>query len=110
MVAVTARAQEKLKAVLDAKSMSEALVRVGVVRGPHGCIHGWNLAIEDLAKPNDTIVASGPVRLAVDPELVEILDGASIDYREDSLGIGFVIEAPNTPPPMHEQGACCGEH
>ncbi len=78
-----------------------------MVRGPHGCVHGWRLAIEGMKEPEDTVVRAGDVRILVEPDLVEILDGASIDYREDAMGIGFVIEAPNTPPPMHEQGGCC---
>lgn len=107
MVSITPRAQEKLKEVLDSNGSPEASVRVAVVRGPHGCVHGWRLAVEDMADPEDTIVEVGTVRVLVEPELVEILDGASIDYREDAMSIGFTIEAPNTPPPMHEHGGGC---
>lgn len=107
MVSVTFRAQEKLKEVLDSNGSPKASIRIAVVRGPHGCVHGWKLAVESQADPEDTIVEAGPVHILVEQELVEILDGATIDYREDSMGIGFTIEAPNTPPPMHEQGGGC---
>ena len=107
MVSVTPRAQEKLKEVLESNGLPEASVRVAVVRGPHGCVHGWRLAIESAEEPPDTVVQAGDVRILLDADLVEILDGASIDYREDDMGIGFTIEAPNTPPPMHEQGGGC---
>lgn len=107
MVEVTPRAQEKLKEVLDSNGSRGASVRVAVVRGPHGCVHGWTLVIESEQGVEDTVVQAGDVRILVEPDLVEILDGASIDYREDAMGIGFAIDAPNTPPPMHEQGGGC---
>lgn len=108
MVSVTSRAQEKLKEVLVSNGSPEVSVRIAVVRGPHGCVHGWRLAIEKAKAPEDTVVHAGNMRILVEPELMEILAGASIDYREDALGIGFTIEAPNTPPPMHEHdGDCC---
>ena len=108
MVTVTPKAREKLEEVLNSQGSSEASVRVAVVRGPHGCVHGWTLAIEDKVDPGDTVVQVGEVRILVGLDLVDILDGASIDYREDAVGIGFTVEAPNTPPPMHEQGG--GSH
>ncbi|MBI2872550.1 MAG: iron-sulfur cluster assembly accessory protein [Chloroflexi bacterium] len=107
MFSITLTAQEKLKEVLDSRGSPDAPVRVVAVHGPHGCIHGWKLAIEEAGEPQDTVVCAGDVCILVEPELVDILDGASIDYREDSLGIGFVIEVPNAPPPMHQHGGGC---
>ncbi|MEE9199400.1 MAG: iron-sulfur cluster assembly accessory protein [Dehalococcoidia bacterium] len=107
MVTVTDRAQAKLKEVLDSHGSPDASVRVAVIRGPHGCVHGWKLTVEDLEAPDDTVVQAGNVRILVEPDQVEILGGASNDYREDAMGIGFIIEAPNTPPPMHEHGGGC---
>jgi len=107
MVSVTPRAQEKLREVLDSNGSPNASVRVGVIRGPHGCIHGWQLAVENEASARDTVVRVGAVHIVVQPDLVETLDGASIDYKEDATGIGFTIDAPNSPPPMHEHGGGC---
>ncbi|MBI4234345.1 MAG: hypothetical protein HY686_07890 [Chloroflexi bacterium] len=107
MLSVTPEARGKLEEVLTARGATSSYVRVGVVRGPHGCIHGWRLALEGMAGPEDTIVQAGDMRLLVESDLVKPLEGATIDYREDAMGIGFVIEAPNTPPPMHEQGGSC---
>ena len=107
MISVTPKAQGKLKNVLDSNGSPKASVRIAAMLGPHGCVHGWRLAIENLVAPADTIVKAGSVRLLMESDLVEDLDGATIDYREDALGIGFTIEAPNTPPPMHEQGGGC---
>ncbi|MBI4338256.1 MAG: iron-sulfur cluster assembly accessory protein [Chloroflexi bacterium] len=107
MLALTPKAQEKLHAVLDSNGLPNASVRIAAVLGPHGCVHGWKLALEDAPAPQDTVVQAGGVRLLVEPDLAEALEGALIDYREDGLGIGFTIEAPNTPPPMHQHGGGC---
>lgn len=107
MVSLTPRAQEKLKDVLESSGTPQVAVRIGVVRGPHGCVHGWNLALEKAAGPGDTIVQAGAVRLLVEPELATILGGASIDYREDASGIGFTIDVPGAPPAEHEHDGGC---
>ena len=107
MVSVTPRAQEKLKEVLHSNGAPEASVRIAVVRGPHGCIHGWQLAIERDTNADDVVLGAGAVQIVVQPDLVEILSGASIDYLEDARNIGFTIDAPNTSSPAHEQGGGC---
>ncbi len=109
MLSVTPRAQDKLSSVLKSQGLSEASVRIVAVRGPHGCVHGWRLAIDDVTNREDTIVYAGEVRLLVESELADILEGASIDYREDALGIGFAIEAPNAPAPGHHGGCHHGD-
>ena len=106
MLSVTPRAQEMIREALKSYGSPTAAVWVAVMRGPHGCVHGWKFAI-DRKDPKNTEIQVEDVRIVVEPDLVSILAGASIDYREDAIGIGFTIEAPNTPPPMHEQGGGC---
>lgn len=104
MVSVTTRAQEKMQQVLDSNGSPEALIRVAVIRGPHGCVHGWKLVIEGESAPGDTMVEAGDVRIVVEEELGDILDGASIDYREDGTAIGFTVHTPNAPAHGHGHG------
>ena len=110
MLTVTPRAQEKLREILESQGCPQAPVRLAVVRGPHGCIHGWELSLEGEEGPDDTVVEAGPVRILVEPDLVEMVRGACIDYREDSTVIGFTIDTPNAPPPGHGHGGGCGHH
>ena len=107
MLSLTPRAQEKLQEVLHANDAHEASVRIDVVRGPHGCVHGWQLAIEQHAKEEDIVVESGPLHLVVQPDLVDTLSGASIDYQENAHNIGFTIDAPNASSPEHNKGGGC---
>ena len=90
MVSITQAAKDKLAEVAE----DDSAVRVDVVRGPHGCIHGWRLAIEDAPRPDDVILPAGEIRVLCDPQVAELLDGATIDYREDATGIGFSVDAP----------------
>ncbi|MBI2166014.1 MAG: hypothetical protein HYU29_06380 [Chloroflexi bacterium] len=108
MLTVTHEAQEKLKEVLESRGLAEGMVRVDAVRGPHGCVHGWKLALEETTGPEDVVISAGPMRMLAEPELVELLDGASVDYREDATGIGFVIEVPGAGLETHQ--CQCGHH
>jgi iron-sulfur cluster assembly accessory protein len=108
MISVTAEAQRKLEEVLEARGSVAAPIRVGVVRGPHGCVHGWRLGIDESPRSEDIVLTFGPVQLLIEPSLSDTLEGAVIDYREDATGIGFTIDAPNTPQREHDGG--CGHH
>ena len=107
MVAVTQRAQTKLRNILDDNGQAEAAVRVCVIRGPHGCVHGWQLAVEPKKNADDMVVTSGGVQLLVQPDLIEALQGANIDYREDDAAIGFTIDAPQAAHVHEHGGGCC---
>ncbi len=94
VIAITPQAQEKLNDII-ASQETDSGVRVSVVRGPHGCVHGWSLEIESERRPDDRISWYGELELMVEPELVEALVDAAIDYREDATGIGFRIDVPD---------------
>jgi len=99
MIEVTSAAQDKLSEILAGHPTADGRVRVSVVRGPHGCVHGWSLGIEHKARSEDVIYASGAVNVVVEPGLADELVGATIDYTEGTA-IGFTI---NTPPHRDEE-------
>ena len=96
MIAITPAAQDKLTEILEAQVAADSQVRVSVVRGPHGCVHGWSLAVESDLRSNDVVLAVGSLQVVIDPDLTEALQGATIDYREDAAALGFIIDAPNS--------------
>lgn len=109
MISVTELAQAKIRAV---SSEEDAAVRLSVVRGPHGCVHGWNLSVADQPGAGDVVTTTGNVRVLVEKDMTPLLEGATIDYREDTSGLGFVIGAPNAGHGHghgHGQGGC-GHH
>ncbi len=96
VIAITPAAQGKLIDILETQLAIDDHIRVSVARGPHGCVHGWRLAIEHDPQPDDVVYAIGSLQVVVEPELTEALEAATIDYREDGAGIGFRIDVPDS--------------
>jgi|GEM_PF-2222872 iron-sulfur cluster assembly protein len=85
-VALTDRA---LAALHDLALPAGAFVRIGVVVG--GCSgHTYSAVVDDRADPADlTLVESGHLRVATDPQSAVYLDGLRIDYSDDLIRSGF---------------------
>jgi Fe-S cluster assembly iron-binding protein IscA len=94
MITVTPRARTELGEILASRPSPSAAIRVEAVRGPHGCVHGWRLGIEESERSADAVLHDADPRLVVDLEILPLLEGASLDYREDERAIGFVLDAP----------------
>jgi Fe-S cluster assembly iron-binding protein IscA len=105
MITITTRARDELEEILASAPSPGSAVRVEVVRGPHGCVHGWRLGIDETERAEDLVVRDGDLRLLVDPGIGSLLEGALLDYREDASAIGFVIDAPGAGHD-HERGHC----
>ncbi len=124
MLTVTPKAVEKLKEALA----QEGKVGYGlrVVAQPGGCAccgPQYALLPELQAQPDDTVLevepepkpeGSGGLKLFIDPQSLELLRGATLDYVEHpELGAGFTIENPNADaaPANGSGGGCgCGGH
>jgi iron-sulfur cluster assembly accessory protein len=55
----------------------------------------YGLALDNKVHEGDEIVQSNGVRVVVDPNSREYLDGSSIDYVESVAGSGFMVSNPN---------------
>ncbi|GBE24223.1 iron-sulfur cluster insertion protein ErpA [bacterium BMS3Bbin02] len=106
MITVTTEARDKLQSIIDADALVGSAVRLSVVRGPHGCVHGWDLGFDDDLRPDDAVFTFGSIEVRVEPELVDALAGAKIDYRESGSSLGFSIDVPGT----RTRGGGCGNH
>ncbi|NOX24045.1 MAG: hypothetical protein GXP36_13290 [Actinobacteria bacterium] len=104
MITVTTEAQDKLQSIIDADALDGSAVRLSVVRGPHGCVHGWDLGFDNDHRPNDNVFVFGPIEVRIEAELVDDLAGATIDYRESGSSLGFSIDVPGT------RTGGCGNH
>jgi len=113
MLSVTDAAQTRIR---EALSSPETAVRLGAIRGPHGCIHGWQLSLEDeVSSKEDVVFDAQGIKVVVGPELSAAVEDATIDYREDSSAIGFTMDVPNASAHDHGHGrgggqGCCGGH
>lgn len=110
MLSVTSAAQTRIR---EALPTSDAAVRLGAVRGPHGCIHGWQLSLEDQVSDDDAVFDAQGIKVIVEPELSAVVENATIDYREDSSAFGFTMDVPGAEAHGHGHGdgqGCCGGH
>ena len=64
----------------------------------------YGFTFDDL-RDGDTVVEAGDIKVLVDPQSAPYLDGASVDFVDDSRGSGFTVDNPNEP---ETSGACGG--
>ncbi len=94
LVNITDKAAEKAKALLEARELPEGALRVFVAGG--GCSgYQYGMALARSAEEDDIILMQSGVRIVIDPESAQYLEGAEIDYVEDVMKSGFSIFNPN---------------
>lgn len=93
MLTVTERAAAKAKAILDERGLPDGALRVFVVGG--GCSgYQYGMALAPEIEEDDFVLEESGVRVVVDPESAQLLQGAEIDYVEDVMKSGFTIFNP----------------
>ena len=104
LVAISDRAVEKALELLRERGEGESVLRVFVAGG--GCSgYQYGMAIAKGAESDDLVMARGDLTVIVDPQSAPMLQGAEIDFIEDTMQSGFSISNPNVP----QGGGCsCG--
>jgi iron-sulfur cluster assembly accessory protein len=94
-ITLTERATIELKQLMEAENKSEAALRVWVAGG--GCSGlSYGMALDDgQPEEGDNVYSHDGVKIYVDALSLGYMDGASVDYVDDTLGGGFKIENPN---------------
>ena len=78
---------------VDQRSKGEHL-RVAV--RPGGCSgFSYEMFFDTDVAPDDITTSYGDVRVVVDPSSAQLLDGATLDYKDGLQGAGFSINNPN---------------
>ena len=94
LVTITDAAVEKAKALLEARDLPEGALRVFVAGG--GCSgYQYGMALARSTEEDDIVLDQSGVRIVVDPESAQYLDGAEIDYVDEVMKSGFSIYNPN---------------
>ena len=94
LVTITEAAVEKAKALLEARDLPEGALRVFVAGG--GCSgYQYGMALARTTEEDDIVLERSGVRIVVDPESAQYLDGAEIDYVDEVMKSGFSIYNPN---------------
>lgn len=94
-VIFTPSARQQLEMVFARQAQAAAL-RI-FVKNPGGGAPQYDMALEsaDATRPGDTLVDAGGLRVVVDAQSLSALDGATVDFRDDPLQPGFLVEPPH---------------
>jgi iron-sulfur cluster assembly accessory protein len=100
---LTARAADKVKALMAQEPAGEAEVLRVAIRGGGCGGFEYALGFDRGATEGDTEAEFHGVRVVVDPASIPYLEGATVDFVESLQESGFKIENPNA------SGSCgCG--
>lgn len=106
ILTVSETAAEKAKQVLEQRGQAEGALRLFVAGG--GCSGPqFGMALAGGPDADDTVISQGGVTFVIDPESLPYVQGAEVDYLEDTMRSGFTIFNPNLA--QQSGGGCaCG--
>ncbi|HEY9556089.1 MAG TPA: iron-sulfur cluster insertion protein ErpA [Acidimicrobiales bacterium] len=94
MITLTQTAATKVKDLIEAEGTPELALRVAV--RPGGCSgFSYEMFFDTDVADDDKLTDEGGVRVVVDPSSADLLQGATLDYKDGLQGAGFAIENPN---------------
>ena len=94
LITITELAAEKAHELMVSRELPDGALRVFVAGG--GCSgYQYGMALARSAEDDDIILEENDVRIVVDPESAQYLEGAEIDYVDDIMKSGFSIHNPN---------------
>ncbi|MCF6138528.1 iron-sulfur cluster insertion protein ErpA [Alkalihalobacillus berkeleyi] len=94
LVTITESAASQIKEMMAAEEEENLYLRVGVQGG--GCSGlSYGMGFDSEKKDNDTSFDQHGIGVIVDPDSAKILQGVTIDYKQNMMGGGFTIDNPN---------------
>ena len=94
LVNITEKAAAKAKALLEARELTDGALRVFVAGG--GCSgYQYGMSFAEATQDGDWVGEFQGVKVFVDPQSADILNGVKVDYVESLQATGFTIHNPN---------------
>jgi iron-sulfur cluster assembly accessory protein len=94
MITLTDAAAIKVKQLLEAEGATDLALRVAV--RPGGCSgFSYEMYFDGDVAADDKLATYGDVKVIVDPASAQLLEGASLDYKDGLQEAGFAINNPN---------------
>ena len=95
MIALTDAAASKVKDLIEAEGEEDVLALRVAVR-PGGCSgFSYEMFFDSEIEADDVTLENGGVKVVVDPSSAQLLDGATLDYKDGLTQAGFSINNPN---------------
>ncbi len=102
-ISLTEAAAEKVKSLLEKDGKGYSYLRVFV--GSGGCSGlSYGMTFEEKEEAGDSVVEASGVNVLVDEFSAPYLQGVTVDYQENLVGTGFVVDNPNA-----KNSCSCGQ-
>ena len=101
-ITLTPKAITKVQDILSKEQSKTAMLRVLAMPSPGGNIQ-YMFAVEETSAENDKIFEFEKIKVLVDKNSIDVLQGSEIDYIDSIMRSGFVISNPN-----NTGGCACG--
>jgi iron-sulfur cluster assembly accessory protein len=93
-ISLTPPAANAVRAVMEQKNLQGYALRLFISGG--GCSgYQYGLALDNRFRPEDLVVETDGIKLIIDEVSIKYLEGATVDYIEDTDASGFKIIVPN---------------
>jgi iron-sulfur cluster assembly protein/iron-sulfur cluster insertion protein len=94
MITLTEQAVSKVDELITAEGEAGLALRVAV--RPGGCSgFSYEMFFDTDRSADDMVKAFGKVEVVVDPSSAQLLEGATLDYKDGLQDAGFSIDNPN---------------
>jgi len=94
VITLTESAASKVKDLIAAEGEEGLALRVAV--RPGGCSgFSYEMFFDTDVAEDDNLLDQAGVKVVVDASSAELLEGATLDYKDGLQGAGFAIENPN---------------
>lgn len=94
IVALTEKAANKVKQMLEKENKKDYGLRVGIVMG--GCSgYMYDISLDKAPKESDIVIEEKGVRIFMNPESIAFMKGSTVDYKDGLQNAGFKIDNPN---------------
>jgi len=94
VITLTDHAATKVKELITAEGNDALALRVAV--RPGGCSgYSYEMFFDSDVEGDDVTADFSGVKVVVDPSSAQLLNGATLDYKDGLQGAGFAIDNPN---------------
>ena len=94
VVSLTEAAASKLQELTKEETNPDIGLRVYVYSG--GCSgFRYGMMLEDAPTPEDNVLSANGIKVYVDGQSIDLLQGSQIDYVDTLMGAGFTVNNPN---------------
>jgi iron-sulfur cluster assembly protein len=111
LIDITPSAAVKVRELLEESGKTDHALRI-FVRGMSCSGPAYGMALDNEPRDDDNVVEFSGVKVLVDPQSAQYVEGAQVDYVDGLMGRGFTVTNPNY---KAEGGGCgggcsCGGH